>query len=127
MAGLLRGKVAKLIDTYTVALNIGKDKGVEKGMKFAILCPTLKIEDPDTHEELGELNFIKARIEVTEIFDRFCLAESSETIVEALLPFPSFYAGPRAATKKLTSSPELDKTIRVGDDVEQILEKPKSS
>jgi len=127
MASPLRGKVANLIDTYTVALNIGKDKGVEKGMKFTILCPTLKIDDPETHEELGELTFIKARIEVTEVFDRFCLAQSFETILETLLPFPSFYAEPRAATKKLTSSPELDKTIRVGDDVEQILEKPKSS
>ena len=128
MATPLTGKVTNIIDQYTVALNIGKDNGVVKGMKFEILGPTVTINDPDTHEKLGELSFVKARVEVTQVYNKFCVAESYETIIETPLPFPTFYVS-RTVTKKLPVDPvhvEVEKRVKVGDLVRQILEEPKS-
>ncbi|MBA7505814.1 hypothetical protein ES706_04491 [subsurface metagenome] len=116
----ISGKISNLIDSYTVALNIGKNHGVEKGMRFLVLGPEVQIIDPDTTEKLGAFEYIKARIEVTDVSDKYSLARSIEEVTTELLPFPTFLRT-RAVRKKLPleTAPEVDEKIKVGDIIKQ--------
>lgn len=74
---LIRGKVARILNSREVALNVGASHGVENGMQFDILAPELHdIRDPDTHEVIGSLNRPKVRIQVEITEDRFCVAHT---------------------------------------------------
>ncbi|MCH8311261.1 MAG: hypothetical protein IIB17_12315 [Chloroflexi bacterium] len=47
----IKGKVARILNSKEVALNIGRKNGVELGMLFNILdSKSYEIEDPDTGE-----------------------------------------------------------------------------
>ncbi len=77
---LIRGKIAKILSTREVALNIGKEDGVKPGMLFEILYATgLGIEDPDTGEDLGSVNVPKARVKVTQVYDKLSVASTYRT------------------------------------------------
>ena len=77
---LIRGKIAKILSTREVALNKGKEHGVEPGMLFEILYATgLGIEDPDTGEALGSVDVPKARVKVTQVYDKLSVAGTYRT------------------------------------------------
>ncbi len=120
---VLNGKISAIINTYTVALNIGADKGVSEGMKFDILYPEIIITDPDTKVELGKMSYIKARIRVIKVYDKFSIARSDEQVSKPT--FPSFLIQ-SSETKKLPVDEYLvdkDEKIKIGDIVMQIEEK----
>ena len=72
MTELIRGKVARILNSREVALNVGASHGVEDGMQFDILAPELhNIRDPDTHEVIGSVNRPKVRVQVGITEDRF--------------------------------------------------------
>ena len=71
----IRGKVAKILNSREVALNIGKDDGVNLGMVFEILAPDGDvIKDPDSGETLGEVNLAKTRVQIKDVTNRFSVA-----------------------------------------------------
>jgi len=125
MAELIRGKVARVFDNRSVAINRGTKHGVEKGMKFAIIDNDAdEIKDPDTGERLGALARTKAFVQVTVAYDLYSIA-STYRIVD----FSSLFSGPGLgidsktpetftyegeATKRLSSAP-----VQVGDRVVQ--------
>ena len=77
MAELIRGKVARVLNSREVALNVGASHGVVEGMQFDVLDPELQnIMDPDTDEVIGSVNRPKVRIRVSIIQDRFCVAHA---------------------------------------------------
>lgn len=75
----IRGKVAKILSDREVALNVGLEDNVERGMLFDILVPgDLEIVDPDTGQVLGQVERrrVKARVRVTSVEDKFCIAHT---------------------------------------------------
>ncbi len=72
----IRGKIAKVISSREVALNIGKDCNVQVGMLFDIVVPgNLEIRDPETLEVLGSVQpRSKARVKVVSVEDKFAVA-----------------------------------------------------
>ena len=71
----IRGKVARILNSREVALNIGRDDGVTPGMFFDILVPDLdNITDPDTNESLGSLDIAKTRVKVIRTQGRLAVA-----------------------------------------------------
>ena len=120
----LTGKITNIIDEYIVIINIGAEKGVAEGMKFEILGPTIVINDPDSGEELGKLELIKARVRVTEVKPKYSIAESYEQIMERSLPFPSFTVGSVVTERLPVNIPDIEfrKEVKVGDIVRQIFE-----
>ncbi|MFX0070938.1 MAG: hypothetical protein ACFFAO_07600 [Candidatus Hermodarchaeota archaeon] len=86
MTERLEGKVSEIINEYVVAINIGKNLGVTKGMIFDIVSPKVAIIDPDTKQELGEYEHVKARVEVVSVYDKFSLARNSEQITNIFWP-----------------------------------------
>lgn len=63
------GKVADIVDRYSVLVNKGDEAGVEVGMIFSVIGATgTAVRDPETGEDLGTLPIEKARIRVTEVY-----------------------------------------------------------
>jgi hypothetical protein len=72
------GKVAKIIDVYTVVINRGSEHGVEEDMRFVIYEPGDEIKDPDGGS-LGIFEHVKAKVEVTNVSEKFSTAKTYET------------------------------------------------
>lgn len=71
----IRGKVAKILNSRELALNIGSDAGVKPGMVFEIRSPREDIIlDPDTGDVLGEVNLPKTRVKISRVAPKFSVA-----------------------------------------------------
>ena len=76
----IRGKVAKVLNSRELAINIGTNNGVEVGMFFDVLdAKGESILDPDTGEVLGSLNRPKVRVKIIKAFERLSLASTYRT------------------------------------------------
>ena len=76
----IRGKVAQIINSREVALNVGSDHGVELNTLFDILTQKgFDIKDPDTNEILGSVERPKARVKVVMVRPRLCVASTYRT------------------------------------------------
>lgn len=72
------GKVVAVRDEYTVVINKGFDQGVEIGQKYLVVGLGEMIIDPDTKEELGQLEIVRGRVIVTHVQQNIATAESYE-------------------------------------------------
>lgn len=59
------GRVVDILDRFTVVMNKGSEQGVRNGAKFLVAGIGSVIIDPDTHEELENLEIVKGCVEVT--------------------------------------------------------------
>ncbi len=78
----IEGKVAKILDEYSIVINVGRNSGVVDGMVFAIFVQSDEVvKDPDSSEVLGKLENIKEHVFVSHVQDRFstCVAGVKET------------------------------------------------
>ena len=77
MKQLIRGKVARVLNSREVALNIGTDAGVEIGMYFDIMdqCEE-NVVDPDTAEVLGTIERSKVRVKVVKVQPKLSVAST---------------------------------------------------
>lgn len=74
------GLVAQIIDTRTLALNVGSDKGVKTGMIFEIYGKDKHvIKDPVSNDILGEIDIPKVQVKVIEVRKSFCIARTFKT------------------------------------------------
>jgi len=74
---LIRGKVARILTSRQLALNVGSEAGVKIGMMFDVLDPKGDdIADPDTGELLGSVYRPKVRVEVVEVQDHLSVAQT---------------------------------------------------
>ena len=59
----IEGKVAKILDEYSIVINVGRNNGVVDGMVFAVFVQSNEdIKDPDSSEVLGKLENIKEHV-----------------------------------------------------------------
>ena len=80
MPDILQGRVAEILNEREVVINIGANNGVQPGMKFAILGEQPHvIVDPQTQEELGQVDRPKARVKVSQVHEKFAVARTYET------------------------------------------------
>ena len=81
----IEGKVAKILDEYSIVINVGRKNSVVDGMVFAIFVKSdEEIKDPDSGEVLGKLENVKEHVFVSHVQDRFstCVAGTKETSCE---------------------------------------------
>ena len=71
-------KVCKIIDNYTLVLNVGHLNNVEKNFKFLIYEIGEEIFDPDTNQSLGKLEIVKGTGKVINVQERMCTIESND-------------------------------------------------
>lgn len=73
----LRGKVARILDSRNLVINIGSQQGVTLGMYFDVMDPKGEdIRDPDTHEILGSLERPKLRVRIIDVKERLSVAST---------------------------------------------------
>lgn len=77
MADLIRGRVARILNSRELAINVGSDHGVRVGMFFDVTDSVLEdIADPDTGEVLGSIERSKVRVRVIAVQERLALAST---------------------------------------------------
>jgi len=77
MTNMIRGKVARVLNSRELALNIGSQNGVRKGMIFDVIDPKGEdIVDPDTGGILGSLERPKVRVKVISVQDKLSVAST---------------------------------------------------
>lgn len=77
----MEGKVAKILDEYSIVINIGRDNDVVNGMVFVVFVQSDdEVKDPDSGEVLGKLEHVKDYIFVSHVQDKFstCVAGEKE-------------------------------------------------
>jgi len=128
LSELLKGRVAKILAPHKIVINIGRNDGVQTGMKFVVYEEGEMINDPETGEPLEKLELVKGTVEVTHLQDKISIAESFEVekrVYSPLAPIAQFV--PREYTvkvkEKLTEA-EVEEPkpspLKVGDLVRQL-------
>lgn len=73
---LIKGKVAKILDSRSLVINRGRKDGVRLDMIFQILDKPEVIKDPDSGNKLGAVERPKVKVKVTSIEEKFAIAET---------------------------------------------------
>lgn len=116
-------KVAKIINDRQLVITGGSRNGFQVGDLFEIYDPGTDVFDPDTGRKLGNLEYVKATIKASQVFDGMTLcvnAQDESSLLTRLAA--SFSYGPTAA---LNVSPDdisggIDTKIHVGDMVRKV-------
>lgn len=77
---LIRGKVARILSSRELALNIGLEHGVELEMLFDVLDATSEeIRDPDSGLVIGSLYRPKVRVKIVDVQEKISVASTYKT------------------------------------------------
>jgi len=77
LADKIRGKVARILNSRELAINIGSKHGVHVGMYFDVLDPKgEEIRDPDTGEVIGLIDRPKVRVQITNAQEGLSIAST---------------------------------------------------
>jgi hypothetical protein len=66
----LYGKVIRIFSETSLLVNLGKNDGVERGKRLAVIERAGDVKDPDTGESLGELELVKTELVAVYVQDR---------------------------------------------------------
>ena len=70
-------KIVKILDEYNVVINAGLNNDVKQNDKFQILDKKgSQVVDPDTNEVIGQIDLIKATVEVSDLHEKMCVCAS---------------------------------------------------
>lgn len=72
------GKVVHISDKFSVVINAGAEKDVKVGMKFLVVGLGDVIRDPDSGEELEQLEIVRGRAEVVHVQPKLSTLNSIE-------------------------------------------------
>ena len=76
---LTAGKVAKIVDEYTIVINKGARDGVKSGQRFLFYNYSEEVLDPDTKDSLGKLEVVRGTGRVTHLQETMATVGSDMT------------------------------------------------
>lgn len=131
----VEGLVAAIVSERELAINVGSDRGVTRGMKFKVLAgsPT-EIKDPVTGDRLGTISRTKVHVKAVSVFPKFSTCETYRTYrtqgTALSAGLSQLFEQPRTVRETLRAEdadyvpdlPEEESFVKPGDRVEQILE-----
>lgn len=79
-------KVIKIIDDYNIVINGGKDDLLKAKDVLEVIGDGEPLIDPDTGEKLGTLNYVKAKVYIKDLYDKFSVCVNSDVTK------PSFFS-----------------------------------
>ncbi|MFQ5962894.1 MAG: hypothetical protein ACE5KZ_01255 [Candidatus Scalinduaceae bacterium] len=85
MTKMIEGKVVRILDEYSIVINVGRNDVVSEGMVFAVFTQSDdEIKDPDNGEVLGKLENVKDYVTVAHVQEKFstCVARGQEKITK---------------------------------------------
>lgn len=71
-------KIVAAPSKYLVVINKGEEHGVQPGQKFLIVGLGDLITDPDTGEELGQLEMLRGKVVAVHVQEKISTLESCE-------------------------------------------------
>ncbi len=131
-------KVAKVLNSTSVILAAGSNDGIKEGMEFVIYDLSETICDPETGEDLGQLELVKGRVYAVHVQDKLTWAQTRARTVDRVIdPMAEVvrnlgFLNPlfQKQTVKVTvhdelhvegASPiEVDRVVRIGDKVRSV-------
>lgn len=78
-------RVIKIIDEYNIVINYGANDGAKDGERLDIFVPGQSVIDPVTGENLGTLDYVKAKIMVKDAFPKMSVCVNVQTTSNAFL------------------------------------------
>ena len=140
MTNPIRGKVARVLNSRELAINVGKNHDVESGMYFDVMDQEHEnILDPDTGDILGSIERPKVRVRVMLVQDRLSLASTFKKknvniggssgfgllaggLSEALMPpkWVTKYETLKTEEKTWENLEEKESYVKTGDPVVQV-------
>ena len=128
----IRGKVARILNSREVAINVGSDHGVLPGMYFDIMDQEHRdITDPDTGAILGSIERVKVRVKVVLVKEKLSLVSTYRKkgvnvgggfglggLSQALMP-PKWVTKYETLKKTWESLDEDESLVKAGDSVVQ--------
>ena len=80
MRSRLEGKVARVLNSREIVINLGLNNGIKPGMLFDVVDPKgEEIVDPETKEILGSLERPKVRVKVIAVHPKMSVASTYKT------------------------------------------------
>ena len=137
MTAPIRAKVARVLNSREIVINVGSTNGVAVGMRFDVVDPKGEdIRDPDTDEVLGSIDRPKVRVRITKVKEKLSLAATQAKRVNVGGPsligdFSRLLMPPKWVTKyetlkrgeqTLDELDEQESLVEIGDPVVQIIE-----
>ena len=137
MTAPIRAKVARVLNSREIVINVGSTNGVAVGMRFDVVDPKGEdIRDPDTDEVLGSIDRPKVRVRITKVKEKLSLAATQEkrgkrrwSIIDRrfqpLLMPPKWitkYETLKRGEQTLDELDEQESLVEIGDPVVQIIE-----
>ena len=138
MTRAIRGKVARVLNSREVALNIGSADGVAVGMYFDVMdAEGENITDPDTGETLGSIQRAKVRVRTIHVQEKLSLAATyrqRRVNTGGMLPGASFskflmqpewvseYETLKSTEKTREPLSEEESYVEIGDPVVQVID-----
>ena len=136
----IRGKVARVLNTREIAINVGVEDGVTVGMYFDVMDLQYEdVRDPDTDEVLGSIERPKVKVKIIHVQEKLSLATTyrKERVNTGgsfmpLGPFARYLMPPNWVTRYETLSrieeardvlDEEESYVKTGDPVVQVIEK----
>ncbi len=73
----IRGRVARILNSREMVINVGSSSGVTVGMRFEVMDQKGEdVRDPGTGELLGSVERPKVRVEVSKVKERLSVAST---------------------------------------------------
>ena len=129
----IRGKVARVLNSREIAINVGATNGVATGMRFDVVGRA-DVRDPDTKAVLGSVDRPKVRVRVTEVEERLSVASTYQgprvnvggrgslgNFSRSLMP-PRWVTNYETLKTEEKTWEEEEGSVKVGDPVVQIIE-----
>jgi len=78
---MIQTKVARVVSPTELILAAGSEEGVEEGMEFVVYSLSDTVTDPDTGEDLGRIQVVKARVIAAHVQERMTVARTKSRTV----------------------------------------------
>ncbi len=72
-------KIVKVINDTKVVINAGSSSGLREGQLFLIYTESDRVTDPDTGEDLGTIEIVKAKAHITHLQEKLATLEPIPT------------------------------------------------
>ncbi|WPD24506.1 MAG: hypothetical protein SD837_08055 [Candidatus Electrothrix scaldis] len=140
----IKGKVARILNSREIVINVGTEQGVAVDMYFDVLEPNGEdIKDPDSGEILGSIQRPKVRVKVSNAQERLSVAmtykkqevniggtggagfmEDVGLLAKTLMPpkYVTKYETLKTVEKTWEDLSEEESYVKTGDPVVQVLQ-----
>lgn len=119
-------KIVKIIDEYAVVVNAGSNSFIKENDTLEVYQPGQEVTDPETGESLGTLDFVKAKLRVTDVFPKMCVCENRERERKSIISIAQSFTYEEklplnVQTTDISGGYEgIDRKIKVGDLVRKV-------